>query len=248
LTASKVEWQIQPKAQRGERGLAVIFNFGGSQSLLATWMPLIVAAVAFVSVLLTIRTTNLREFKKWRRETVTRFASEAIAESRRIEDALARVARLASSMHDMPPIQANAGKHYEASELLLNTVPMDTDTLRQIGGNLRIVGATEVATACETLWRVVAPAFARWADLKDALEKYRKQVKSVSQIDFGIDQDKRAAAEATNWSLEKALCVRQPRAFRDAASKSLSELPNAIRAFTDKSEASVTKTGRWFGT
>jgi hypothetical protein len=125
----------------------VIFNFGGSQSLLATWMPLIVAAVAFVSVLLTIRTTNRREFKKWRRETVSRLASEGIAESQRIEDALARVARLASSMHDIPPVQENAGKHYGASELLLNTVPMDTDTLRQIGGNLRVVGATEVATA-----------------------------------------------------------------------------------------------------
>src|SRR6476620_707894 len=110
-------------------------------------MPLIVAAVAFVSVLLTIRTTNRREFKKWRRETVSRLASEGIAESQRIEDALARVARLASSMHDIPPVQENAGKHYGASELLLNTVPMDTDTLRQIGGNLRVVGATEVATA-----------------------------------------------------------------------------------------------------
>jgi hypothetical protein len=224
----------------------VIFNFGSQGVSLSTWLvPLIVAVVAFAGVLLTIRTTNLREFKKWRRETITRISSEAIAESQRIEDALARVARLATGMHDVPPDRANAGKHSKASELLLNTSNMDTDTLRPFAANLRIVGAKELATACETLRSVVAPAFETWAELSHALDRYQKQFQPIS-INFGDPSVKEK--EAANWELEKALCVKQPRAFRDAVTKSLHGLPDAITAFTVKAEASVTKKGFWFGT
>ncbi len=71
----------------------VILNFGSQPSLwtwlgpvLASIVSLAVSLVALGGVLWSGWRTDLREFKKWRRETIVKLSSDALVEARNVEN------------------------------------------------------------------------------------------------------------------------------------------------------------------